>query len=156
MKKRVYVETSVISYLTARQSRDIILLGRQRITATWWERRDEWECCLSPAVLDEIEAGDPIAAQRRMTLAGTLRVLPVIPEANALADLLVACSLIPASVLSDALHLALAAVHEAQYLLTWNQKHLSNPTLRSRIEAAIEQQGFLPALVITPEQILEE
>jgi predicted nucleic acid-binding protein len=155
VKKRVYVETSVISYLTARPSRDIIQLGRQQLTATWWERRKKWELFLSPPVLDEAGQGDAEASIRRVIIARQLFLEPILPEAEKLASSLVAQNLIPVSVLTDALHLALAAVHKADYLLTWNQRHLDNMDTRFKIEKFIENKGYSPAVVITPERLLE-
>ncbi len=155
-KKRVYIESSVISYLTARQASKPIPRLRQQITADWWTRRKEWDCFLTTPVMDEMGRGDPEAAARRLEKAKLLAELPTSPEAKALADLLVARKLVPKSAEPDALHLALAAFHQAHYLLTWNQTHLDNLDLRSRIEELIRGWGLTPAKVITPERLLEE
>jgi predicted nucleic acid-binding protein len=155
-KKRAYVESSVISFLTARLARDELSRMRQRQTAMWWDRRHEWECVVSPTMMAEIARGDPGAAARRREKALLLMEVPVSPEADVLVDLLVSHKLVPESVRTDAVHLALAAVHEMNYLLTWNQKHLDNLDLRFRIEELIRQQGWEPAKVITPERLLEE
>ncbi|MCL2701634.1 MAG: type II toxin-antitoxin system VapC family toxin [Phycisphaerae bacterium] len=155
-KKRVYVESSVISYLTARPARDELNKIRQRLTALWWERRHEWECVVSPTVMAEIARGDPEAAARRREKALSLTEVPVSSEADMLVDLLVLHKLVPESVRTDAVHLAMAAVHGMHYLLTWNQKHLDNLDLRSRIEELIRKHGWEPAKVITPERLLLE
>ena len=155
-KKRVYVETSVFSYLTARLSRDELVRVHQRLTTDWWERHSDWNCFLSPIVLMEISRGDPEAAARRRKKAQLLVELPSSSEAEALGDLLVARKLVPESAKVDAYHLALAAFHQADYLLTWNQTHLDNLELRSRIEELIRGWGLSPAKVITPERLLEE
>lgn len=66
MKRRVYVETSVISYLASRPSRDVVVAGRQQLTHLWREtRRSGFELVISQVVLDEVRAGDPDAAERR-------------------------------------------------------------------------------------------
>ena len=71
----VYVETSIISYLAARPSRDLIVAARQQLTHTWWrERRPAFDLCVSQIVLDEILAGDPEAAGRRVALAAGIPV----------------------------------------------------------------------------------
>ena len=156
-KKRVYIESSVLSWLTARPPRnDVLKLAKQQQTKIWWERLSEWDCFLSPLVLLEIKQGNPEAAQRRQEKAALLKELPIAPEARALANLLVARKLVPESVAPDALHLALAAFHRADYLLTWNQTHLDNLELRSRIEELIRGWGLVPAKVVTPERLLEE
>jgi len=122
----------------------------------WWERRLDWECILTPIVLAEIGQGDPEAAARRLEKANLLMELPSLPEADSLADLLRARKLIPEKETTDATHLAMAAIHGARYLLTWNQKHLDNLELRSRIEEFILGRGLTPAKVITPERLLLE
>jgi len=155
-KKRVYVESSVISYLTARPAKDDRNKTRQQQTARWWERRHEWDCVVSPPVLAEIARGDPGAATRRLEKALTLAEVPVPPEAFLLSSLLIAHELVPESVRPDAMHLAMAAIHGAYYLLTWNQKHLDNLVLRSRIEDLIREQGWEPAMVLTPDRLLIE
>ena len=156
VKKRVYVESSVISYYVAWPSKDDRIRGCQLQTAQWWERRHEWDCFVSATVMLEILRGDPGAAARRLEKAQLLPELPSLPEADALARLLLAHELVPEPVRADAFHLATAAVHEMDYLLTWNQKHLDNFALRSRIEDFIRNQGWKPAKVLTPERLLLE
>ncbi len=155
-KKRVYVETSVISYLTARPAKDALKSAQQLLTKAWWKRRADWDCFLTTTVMEEISRGDPGAAMRRREKALLLPELPISSESNVLAGLLVERKLIPESSIVDAFHLALAAVYQAQYLLTWNQAHLDNLDLRSRIEELIKGWGVMPAKVITPERLLEE
>jgi len=155
-KKRVYVESSVISYLAAWPSRDVTMLARQQWTREWWGRRHEWDCVVSAVVMEEIVEGDSGAAARRLEKAQLLTEVPISPEAKLLAGLLISHRAIPESVRADAMHLAIAAVHEVHYLLTWNQKHLDNPGLRSRIDDLIRKQGWKPATVFTPERLLLE
>ena len=156
VKKRVYVESSVISFLAAWPSRDDRIRGYQLHTAAWWERRHEWDCFVSATVMMEILRGDPGAAARRLEKAQLLPELPTSPETGPLARLLLAHELVPEPVGADAVHLAAAAIHGMEYLLTWNQKHLDNLVLRSRIEDFIRNQGWRPAKVITPERLLLE
>lgn len=156
LKKRVYVESSVISYLTARPAKKMILQLRQILTRDWWECRTRWNCFLSPLVMMEISRGDPKAAALRREKARLLPELRGSIEADALGDLLVERRLVPESKKVDAYHLSLAAFHRADYLLTWNQAHLDNLELRSRIEELIRGWGLAPAKVITPERLLEE
>jgi len=155
-KKRVYVETSVISDLAARPASKPLPRHRQLVTAEWWAHRLRWECFLTTTVMAEISRGDPGAAALRREVARNLVELPVPLEVNALAGLLVARNLVPQTVAADAFHLAGAAFHRADYLLTWNQKHLDNLDLRSRIEELIREWGLTPAKVITPARLLEE
>ena len=155
-KKRVYVESSVISYLNPRLSKDEQKRTWQKQTALWWERRHEWDCVVSATVLLEIARGNLIAAAQRWEKAISLVEVPALPEMDLLEDLLVARKLVPEAARPDAVHLATAAVHGAHYLLTWNLKHLANPALRSRIEDLIREHGWEPAKVITPAELLKE
>ena len=155
-KQRVYVESSVISYLNPRLSNDAQKRIWQLQTALWWERRHEWDCVVSDTVMFEIAEGNADAAAKRLEMARSLVILPVPPETYVLANLLIARKLIPDSENADAVHLAAAAIHRAKFLLTWNQKHLANPKLSSRVESVIREYGLEPAKVITPEQLLEE
>jgi hypothetical protein len=64
MKRRIYVETSVISYLTARASNDSIKTACQQITRLWWDAgRVAVSAFISPYVVEEASAGDPQAAK---------------------------------------------------------------------------------------------
>ena len=155
-KKRVYVETSVLSYLAARPAKDEFKRMCQRQTVMWWERRLDWECFLTTTVLEEISQGDPVAAARRLEKARFLEEQPVPNEMFSLAGLLIARKLVPEGAKTDAMHLATAAIYGADYLLTWNQKHMDNIELRFRIEDFIREQGLAPARVITPNNLLLE
>lgn len=155
-KKRVYVESSVISYLAARPAKDALKRAHQALTAEWWKRRGEWNCFLTTTVIDEISLGDPKAAQKRRECAALIPEFLVLPKAKSLAYALVEQKLVPESELVDATHLALAACYEAHYLLTWNQKHLDNIALRFRIENLIREWELTPAIVITPERLTKE
>ena len=89
MKPRVYLETSVISYLSARPSRDLIVAAHQQITQAWWERRrHDFYVLVSELVYVEARAGDPEAALGRLQLLSGLPLLPVHREAQALATAL--------------------------------------------------------------------
>ena len=154
-KKRVYAESSVISYLAAKPSRDIAKLAKQRHTREWWERRGRWDLFISQAAMDEITRGDPQAANARREKASLLALLPNAPEAMPLAKSLMARIQIPLDSAADAAHLALAAFHQMDYMVTWNQRHLDNPILRERINAVIRERKLRPAAVLTPERLLE-
>jgi hypothetical protein len=69
MKPTVYIETSVISYLTARRSNDFIVAARQQLTIEWWEnRRSQFELYTSEVVLQESPRGDEQAATNRLKM----------------------------------------------------------------------------------------
>ena len=73
----MYLETSIISYLAARPSRDVIVAARQQLTHIWWrDRRPRFDLYVSQVVLDEILAGDRDAADRRAALVAAIPVTP--------------------------------------------------------------------------------
>ena len=156
MRPRVYIETSVVSYLTSRLSQNLVVAARQALTREWWDaRRHQFDCFLSEFVLTEAASGDPRAAAKRLDALGDLPRIELSPRAEALANGLVRDSIFPPSAAVDALHLGAAVSGKADYLLTWNFKHLANATLRSTITKACKDRGFTPCIICTPEELME-
>lgn len=150
----VYIETSIVSYLTARPSRDLIVAAHQQLTVTWWEQqRSHYDLFTSQVVLAEARAGDPEAAQRRIAVLEHLPLLDVTDTAITLAAALVSGQALPAQAAQDALHIAVTCVHGVEYLLTWNCAHLANARLRSRIEQVCRDAGYIPPIICTPEEL---
>lgn len=154
MKRRVYVETSVISYLTARPSRTIIGAAHQQITQAWWERRNAYELLISQVVRQECALGDAQAAARRLTALEGLDVLAVTEEMMHLAGELLAQQIIPAKAVEDSLHIAVATLHQVDFLLTWNCRHIANPIIQEGIADYLERQGLFLPIICTPEELL--
>jgi hypothetical protein len=154
---KLYIETSVVSYLTAQGSRDLVLAAHQEVTRTWWAARDGYDLYVSQFVLDEAAAaGDSEAAGRRLEALQGMRLLNASNEVLGLAGRLLAERGMPAKARIDALHVATAAVHGMDYLLSWNCKHIANATLRSRIESICRTAGFEPPVICTPLELVEE
>src|SRR3979411_3315071 len=110
MTEPVYVEATVVSYLTARPSRDVVIAGHQQVTHEWWDtRRASYELCVSQLVLDEAGAGDAQAAQERLLVLQPMLVLETTAEALELAKDLLQAGALPAKAADDALHIAIAA-----------------------------------------------
>ena len=152
----VYIETTFVSYLTARPSRDLIVAGHQQITHEWWDtRRGEYELCVSQLVLQEAGDGDPKAAQERLDILATMTMLEIKEEAVELAEELVQAGALPATAGNDALHIAVAAIHRVPYLLTWNCRHMANATIRAQIESVCASKGFKAPIICTPEEMME-
>ena len=85
MKSRLYLETTIPSYLTSRPSRDLIIAGHQEITREWWEkRRNKFQLYISQLVVDEASAGDPVAARERLKVLQDLPLLDITPEVTEL------------------------------------------------------------------------
>jgi hypothetical protein len=153
---RVYVETTVVSYLSARPSRDLISAARQEITRTWWETHSrEYELVISQLVLDEAAGGDVEAARRRLKHLEGLPLLAQATPATRLARRFVRPDCIPAKAKDDAIHLALCAVHGVPFLLTWNFRHLANPENRRMLRRLCEGAGYLLPTICTPDQMMK-
>jgi predicted nucleic acid-binding protein len=157
MKPRVYIETSVISYLTSRPSRDLIVAANQQITRDWWEtRRAEFELLISQLVVQEASAGDENAVSDRLRAIDEMPLLELDRDALALAEMLVKNGPIPQEAVEDALHIAVATVNGLEYLLTWNFRHIANATTRHEIERICRSQDYEPPVICTPQELLEE
>ena len=151
----VYIETSIISYLTARVSRDLIVAGHQQMTEEWWSvQRNRFELWASELVVEEASAGDASAAAERLKVLNTIEMLDITEEAGFLATALIERGSLPAKASADALHIAIAAVHNVDYLLTWNCKHIANAEIRPVIESVCRNMGFIPPILCTPEELM--
>jgi len=157
MKPRVYLETTIPSYLTAWPSRDLVRAAHQQITRDWWDRRRaEFELYISQVVLRECQAGDATAAAERLKILQDLPLLEQTEEATRLAQALVDRVPLPERAAVDALHVAIATVHGVDYLLTWNCTHIANATLRDPIESVCRENGYEPPAICTPDELLAE
>jgi predicted nucleic acid-binding protein len=153
----VYLETSVISYLTARPSRDIVVAGHQQTTRDWWQTRcNSFDVYVSELVLREARGGNPQAAAERLAILQTLELVEVSPEALTLANQLVTEAAIPQKAIADALHVATAVTSGIDFLLTWNCKHIANATMRGKIERICRTNGYEPSIICTPEELMED
>lgn len=154
MKQRVYVETSVISYLTARPSRDLITAAHQELTRQWWSAAtDHFDLVVSRFVLDEAALGDAQAAKQRMELLQVLPLLGLDIRSQQLAQTLLSRGALPRKALYDALHVAVCAIEKVDILVTWNCKHIANVTKYSLIEAACRDAGFKAPRICTPVEL---
>jgi predicted nucleic acid-binding protein len=156
MPQRVYLETTFISYLTARFSRDLVIAGHQQITRDWWDTcHRKYELFASQMVVHEAEAGDPEAAQERLQVLDRVILVETTSEALDLAKELLIAGALPAKAASDALHIAIAATQGIAFLLTWNCRHMANATMRSLIESVCANNGFTAPIICTPEELME-
>jgi hypothetical protein len=156
MKLKVYIETTIPSYLTAWPSGDLVRAAHQRQTAIWWSRRDDYDLYGSELLFAECLAGDPEAAAARMAAVSRLPILEQGNDVAALADKLLREVPLPARALADAMHIATAAVHGMELLVTWNCRHIANPVLRPRLEAVCRACGYEPPAICTPGELLGE
>ena len=156
MLPKVYVETTVVSYLTAWPHRDEKVLARQQMTKDWWQTaRERYELFASDAVYDECSRGDASAAEARLDVLGTVTLLDTTEIAKSLAARLLATKAVPDVAAEDALHIAIAAVNGLDYLLTWNIRHINNESQRAHVERVCFEAGFKPPRICSPEYLLE-
>ena len=153
----VYLETTFISYLVSAPSRDLIIAAHQRITSDWWvTHRYGYDCFVSQFVIDEASSGDPTEAAKRLEVIAGLEVADASPESERLAAVIIESGAIPHGALNDAAHIAVAAVHGINYLLTWNCRHLANAHILRKVRAVCEENGFWAPDICTPEELMED
>lgn len=157
MNKTVYIETSIPSYLTARPSRDIRAAAWQQITSQWWdEARAEYDLFTSELVIVEASAGNSEAAGRRLEALQGIAELPIDQEVQELAEELISKGGVPAGAEADALHIAVAAVHRIDYLLTWNFRHIDNAATKPLIRSICADAGYTCPEICAPVELLSE
>lgn len=153
---KLYVETTIPSYLTARRSRDARLAADQETTVEGWrDHRSKYTMFPSAAVLREASAGAEVFSRARLDALCDLPQLADTAESDALAEHLILAGIIPLTAAPDAVHLAIASVHGMDFLLTWNCKHIHNPHLERRIAAACRDMGFVIPVICTPADLMQ-
>lgn len=156
-KPTVYIETTIPSYLTAWRSPELVMAANQEATRSWWDTaRPRFELFVSQVVLFEAGAGDQDAATRRLATIRDLPLLELSVKAEALAGRLLARAALPEKARLDALHIAVAAIHGMDYLLTWNCRHIANAVKRPLIEVICRAEGYEPPIICTPLELMED
>jgi len=157
MKPRVYLETSVISYLVGwLNQRSILVAHNQEFTREWWSsRRIDYELFSSAVAVTEAQRGEAPLAQERLAFLAETTLLDITDEATALALELLRNTRIPAKADVDALHVAIATVNGMDYLLSWNCKHIANANILPQVYAVCRAWGYEPPLICTPSELLE-
>ena len=149
----MYLETSIIGYLAARPSRDLVTAARQALTREWWgRRRRSFEVYVSEAVIAEARAGDRGASARRAAILVELPLIHITSEVTQLAPALAVALQLPRR--AAAVHIAAAACHGIDFLLTWNSTHIANAELRPLVEEACREGGYTPPILCTPDELM--
>lgn len=155
-KPVVYLETSFVSYLTGRVSGNPQIALNQAATRRWWdEERGKYALCASPLVVQEASRGDTEQRQLRAEILGEVELLSATAEAERLARKLLTSKALPRAAEADAYHVAVAAAGGANFLLTWNCRHIANPETLPIIHRIIVQAGFDVPVITTPGFMLE-
>ena len=154
-KRTVYIETSVVSYLTSRPTGDLLAAAWQKITLDWWEtRRSRYELYTSGVTVEEARRGNPDAGARRLNALSSIPVLPITQAAVDLSKELFQGGALPAKAGNDALHVAVSAVHGVDYLLTWNCRHLDNAEIKPIVRRVCALQGYICPEICTPQELM--
>ena len=155
MKPKLYLESTIPSYLVARPSRDVILAGQQKCTRDWWSKRaGSFEIFVSEVVVQEVASGEPAMAARRMTLIKPFAQLESNSAVKELTRALVHGGPLPEKAARDAAHIALAAVHGMHFLLTWNCTHIANAMMFAKMREICAAHGFDCPVICTPDELL--
>jgi PIN domain len=156
MKPRVYVETSVISYLTARPSRDLIMAAHQEVTREWWQnQRGAFDLYYSEAVRNEAAMGSQDAAALRLQALTDMKLLEMPAQSFDLANALVQATALPVKVQVDALHIAIAAYKKMDFVLTWNFKHIANAQSTLKVREVCASFGLQCPVLCSPLELLK-
>jgi predicted nucleic acid-binding protein len=156
-RKSVYVETSVVSYLTARPSSNLFAAAKQAASAECWDAIvQKYDCAISQTVLDEISLGDANAAKARLAFVARMRVVSVSEKERGLALALLNGAALPAKAFVDALHIASVAVNRFDYLLTLNCKHIDNIHAKPLMRKILAEHGYTLPEIGAPQDLCEE
>jgi len=152
---KIYIETSIVSYLTARPSNNLIAAAWQKETIDWWGRQKaRFDLYISEVVIEEAGRGDEAAASRRLAVLENIQVLQLNQASIALSKALIEEGGMPRKALDDALHVAISAVHGVDFLLTWNCRHIDNAEMKPRIRAIVENHGYQSPEIATPTELM--
>ncbi|NJL59174.1 MAG: type II toxin-antitoxin system VapC family toxin [Desulfobacteraceae bacterium] len=154
MNPKIYVETSIISYLAARPSRDVVALAKQQITIEWWNNfRNHFDLYISQLVIEEAERGDKDAADKRLEIAEELQITDISENALELAKIIMQKANMPKKAENDVLHIAIAATQKMDYLLTWNNKHIANAMIQKILREIVSECGYDLPVICTPNEL---
>lgn len=152
---KIYIETSIVSYLIARPSSNLIAAAWQKETVDWWgSQRDRFSLYISEVVIEEAGRGDSLAASKRLEVLAGLQILPLNEAAVGLSKALIQEGGVPKKALDDALHISIAAVHAVDFLLTWNCRHIDNAEMKPKIRSICQKHGFQCPEIATPIELM--
>jgi hypothetical protein len=155
VSETVYIETSILGYLTARPSRDIVVAANIEVTKEWWNtRRGDFQLYSSQAVVKETSQGDVVIASQRLEILANLSLLDLNQAVLDLAEQFLERSNLPAKADIDAVHIAAATVHGMDYLLTWNCKHIANAQIQGKLAEISLDFGYELPILCTPYELL--
>ena len=150
MKPKVYLETTIISYLTAWRSPQLVMAAHQESTRNWWDDERTLSSSTFLKLLCKRHRWATPPQLKRLEVLSDLSELKITNEARLLAEELVERTPLPKTVRVDALHIATATVDGMDYLLTWNCRHIANAVMRKSLAAICEAAGYEMPVICTP------
>ena len=155
MSETVYIETSIIGYLTARSSNNLILMANVEATKEWWNTNSSrFLFYISQLVLDEVARGDIEIANQRLNLLKDFPLLEINESVQNLAEKFLDQSNLPSKAADDALHIAIATFYRLDYLLTWNCKHIANAKIQKKLTQISLESGYELPTICTPYELM--
>jgi hypothetical protein len=155
LMKTVYIETSVVSYLTARPSDNLLASAWQKATVDWWEtQRGRFELYTSELVLEEAARGDIDAAHKRLEALADILPLKMTPKVMDVAKIFLDEGILPPNAIGDAVHIAIPIIHELDYLLTWNCRHIDNAETKPLLRNICIVRGWNYPEICTPQELM--
>ena len=156
VKRLVYIETSVVSAYDDPRD-DPISRAQRIITRQWWDGQGpHFELCYSQAVRAELSRVEFPGQETALALLDKMMLLPITPEVEGVAETYQKHLVMPGGAMGDAVHLAVACVHEVDYLLTWNCRHIANTNKIRHIRVINMRLGLCTPEMLTPEMLVAE
>lgn len=136
-------------------SRNLLVAAWQCLTVEWWEKRRKlFEVFVSELVIEEAGRGDSEASERRLKAIEGIPLLKLTDSAVELSKKLISKGALPSKAIDDALHIAISAVHNIDYLLTWNCRHIDNAEAKPLIRSVIIANGYNYPEICTPQELI--
>ncbi|MFZ2658559.1 MAG: type II toxin-antitoxin system VapC family toxin [Victivallales bacterium] len=154
MKRKIYIETSVVSYLVSRPSKDVVVAGHQAATRDFWESIRNYDVFISDIVVQEAADGNETQAKMRLEALSGIPVIEIDDHVKTLAKKLIQGRAVPEKFIEDAFHIAVAAKHGMDVIVTWNFSHINNPFTRMMVRQIIENNGFACPEICSPDEFM--
>ena len=156
MKRKLYIETSVVSYLVGRASPNTVIAGHQAATQALWKILNRrFAPFISDLVIQESSGGDTAQASMRLEAIKAMPVLAVDHDVESVARILIKQKAVPEKCPEDAVHIATAAVNKMDLIVTWNFKHINNPVMKQRMRDVLARNGYALPEICSPDELLE-
>ena len=130
-------------------------IGWRASSLEWWRNeRPKHDLFVSGEVIDELSRPTFPKSDEALDMVRGLTLLSITSEVKDLAEVLVKERIMPRPAISgDAVHVAVATIHQMNYVLSWNVKHLVNENKRTHLAVICMRLGLVPPLIYTPDML---